>query len=100
MKRNTKTISNTFPHYRSQQVSLLALDLVSIMQRNCRGVNLAKNRNRTKMALDEKMALNGKSLSWTGLTREWWCCTVGLVSRLDMIMCQTSINTDILLEHC
>ena len=59
MKRNRKTISNTFPHYRSQQVSLLGLDLVSIMQRNCRVVlNLAENRNRTKMALDEKMALD------------------------------------------
>ena len=33
MKRNTKKKSNTFPHYRSQQVSLLGLDLVSIMQR-------------------------------------------------------------------
>ena len=33
MKRNTKTISNTFPHYRSQRVSLLGLDLNSIMQR-------------------------------------------------------------------
>ena len=40
---------------------------------------------------------NGKSLSWTGLTREWWCCTIGLVSRLDMGTCQTSIKTDILL---
>ena len=46
------------------------------------------------------ISLNGKSLSWTGLTREWWCCTVGLVSRLDMNTCQTSIKTDILLEHC
>ena len=45
-------------------------------------------------------ASNGKSLSWTGLTREWWCCTVGLVSRLDMSTCQTSIKTDILLVHC
>ena len=45
-------------------------------------------------------AFNGKSLSWMGLTREWWCCTVGLVSRLDMNTCQTSIKTDILLEHC
>ena len=63
MKRNRKTISNTFPHYRSQQVSLLGLDLVSIMQRNCRVVlNLAKNRNRTKMALDEKMALDAGTL--------------------------------------
>ena len=43
---------------------------------------------------------NGKSLSWTGLTREWWCCTVGLVNRLDMSTCQTSIKTDILLVHC
>ena len=40
---------------------------------------------------------NGKSLSWTGLTRERWCCTRGLVSRLDMNTCQTSIKTDILL---
>ena len=43
---------------------------------------------------------NGKSLSWTGLTREWWCCTVDLVSRLDMSTCQTSIKADILLVHC
>ena len=43
---------------------------------------------------------NGKSLSWMGLTRERWCCTKGLVSRLDMNTCQTSIKTDILLEHC
>ena len=40
---------------------------------------------------------NGKSLSWMGLTRERWCCTMGLVSRLDMNTCQTSIKTDILL---
>ena len=40
---------------------------------------------------------NGKSLSWMGLTRERWCCTMGLVSRLDMSTCQTSIKTDILL---
>ena len=40
---------------------------------------------------------NGKSLSWMGLTRERWCCTRGLVSRLDMNTCQTSIKTDILL---
>ena len=40
---------------------------------------------------------NGKSLSWTGLTRERWCCTRNLVSRLDMSTCQTSIKTDILL---
>ena len=39
---------------------------------------------------------NGKSLSWMGLTRERWCCTRGLVSRLDMNTCQTSIKTDIL----
>ena len=38
---------------------------------------------------------NGKSLSWMGLTRERWCCTMGLVSRLDMNTCQTSIKTDI-----
>ena len=24
----------------------------------------------------EWMGCNGKSLSWTGLTREWWCCTL------------------------
>ena len=42
-------------------------------------------------------AFNGKSLSWMGLTRERWCCTMGLVSRLDMSTCQTSIKTDILL---
>ena len=29
---------------------------------------------------------NGKSLSWMGLTRERWCCTMGLVSRLDIHM--------------
>ena len=40
---------------------------------------------------------NGKSLSWMGPTRERWCCTRGLVSRLDMNTCQTSIKTDILL---
>ena len=40
---------------------------------------------------------NGKSLSWMGLTREMWCCTRGLASRLDMNTCQTSIKTDILL---
>ena len=40
---------------------------------------------------------NGKSLSWMGLTRERWCCTRGLVSRLDMNTRQTSIKTDILL---
>ena len=45
-------------------------------------------------------SVNGKSLSWTGLTQEWWCCTVGLVSRLDMSTCPTSIKTDILLVHC
>ena len=28
--------------------------------------------------------INGKSLSWMGLTRERWCCTRGMVSRLDM----------------
>ena len=42
---------------------------------------------------------NGKSLSWMGLAREWWCCTMGLVSRLDMNTCETSINTNILLLH-
>ena len=31
-----------------------------------------------------------------GLTRERWCCTRGLVSRLDMSTCQTSIKTDII----
>ena len=41
--------------------------------------------------------VNGKSLSWMGLTRERWCCTMGLVSRLDMNTCQTSIKTDVLL---
>ena len=41
--------------------------------------------------------VHGKSLSWMGLTRERWCCTRGLVSRLDMNTCQTSIKTDILL---
>ena len=40
---------------------------------------------------------NGKSLSWMGLTRERWCCTRDLVSRLDMNTCQTSIKTDILI---
>ena len=40
---------------------------------------------------------DGKSLSWMCLTRERWCCTRGLVSRLDMNTCQTSIKTDILL---
>ena len=40
---------------------------------------------------------NGKSLRWMGLTRERWCCTRGLVSRLDMNTCQTSIKTDILI---
>ena len=40
---------------------------------------------------------NGKSLSWMGLTRERWCCAIGLVSRLDMNTCQTSIKIDILL---
>ena len=40
---------------------------------------------------------NGKSLSWMGLTRERWCYTRALVSRLDMNTCQTSIKTDILL---
>ena len=40
---------------------------------------------------------NGKSLSWMGLTRERWCCTRGLVSRLDTNTCQTSIKTDIFL---
>ena len=44
--------------------------------------------------------VNGKSLSWMGLTRERWCCTMGLMSRLDMNTCQTSIKTDKLLEHC
>ena len=42
---------------------------------------------------------NGKSLSWTGLTRERWCCTMGLMSRLDMNTCLTNIKTDILLVH-
>ena len=37
---------------------------------------------------------------WTGLTRERWCCTMGLMSRLDMNTCLTNIKTDILLEHC
>ena len=45
----------------------------------------------------EGVPCNGKSLSWMGLTRERWCCTMGLVSRLDMNTCQTSIKTDILL---
>ena len=45
----------------------------------------------------DSMGLNGKSLSWMGLTRERWCCTRDLVSRLDMNTCQTSIKTDILL---
>ena len=40
---------------------------------------------------------DGKSLSLMGLKRERWCCTRGLVSRLDMNTCQTSIKTDILL---
>ena len=44
-----------------------------------------------------KTHVNGKSLSWMGLTRERWCCTMGLVSRLDMNTRQTSIKTDILL---
>ena len=43
---------------------------------------------------------NGKSLSWMGLTRERWCCTMGLMSRLDMNTCQTNIKTDMLLEYC
>ena len=38
------------------------------------------------------MLVNRKSLSWMGLTRERWCCTRGLVSRLDMNTCQTSIR--------
>ena len=45
----------------------------------------------------KNVSTNGKSLSWMGLTRERWCCTRGLVSRLDMNTCQTSIKTDILL---
>ena len=40
------------------------------------------------------MLVNGKSLSWMGLTRERWCCNRGLVIRLDMNTCQTSIKTD------
>ena len=40
--------------------------------------------------------LNGRSLSWMGLTREKWCCTGRQWSRLDMNTCQTSIKTDIL----
>ena len=40
--------------------------------------------------------VNGKSLSWMGLTRERWCCTMGLMSRLDMNTCQTNMKTDIL----
>ena len=32
---------------------------------------------------------------WTGLTRERWCCTMGLMSRLDMNTCLTNIKTDI-----
>ena len=43
------------------------------------------------------IGLNGKSLSWMGLTRERWCCIRDLMSRLDMNTCQTSIKTDILL---
>ena len=42
------------------------------------------------------MVANGKSLSWMVLTRERWGCTMGLVSRLDMNTCQTSIKTDML----
>ena len=38
---------------------------------------------------------NGMFLSWMGLTQERWCCTRGLVSRLDTNKCQTSIETDI-----
>ena len=63
MKRNTRTISNTFPHYRSQQASLLGLGLVSIMQIYLRVVlTLVKNRNRTKMVLDAKMPLHAGTL--------------------------------------
>ena len=43
------------------------------------------------------MGINGKSLSWMGLTRERWCCTRDLVSRLDMNTCQTSTKSDILI---
>ena len=50
-----------------------------------------------KKADGKKGSDNGKSLSWMGLTRERWCCTMGLVNRLGMNTCQTSINTDILL---
>ena len=35
-------------------------------------------------SITEGFSPNGKSLSWMGLTRERWCCTMGLVSRLDM----------------
>ena len=41
------------------------------------------------------MALNVKSLSGMGLTRERWCCARGWLRRLDMNTCQTSIKTDI-----
>ena len=49
-----------------------------------------------KLGLVDHKWFNGKSLSWMGLTRERWCCTMGLVSGLDMNTCQTSIKTDIL----
>ena len=43
--------------------------------------------------------LNRRSLSGMGLTRERWCCTGCWLSRLDMNTCQTSIQTDILLQY-
>ena len=42
-------------------------------------------------------AINGRSLSGMGLTRERWCCARGWLSKLDMNTCQTSIKTGIIL---
>ena len=43
---------------------------------------------------------NGRSLSGMDLTRERWCCSGRLLSRLDMNTCQMSIKNDVLLYSC
>ena len=43
------------------------------------------------------LILNGRSLSWMGLTWERRCCARLQSTKLDMNTCQMSINTDILL---
>ena len=80
----------------SLKTRMVRAKVIETLLYGCSTWTLRQNHYAKLRSVHHRVLLCGKSLSWMGLTRERWCCTRGLVSRLDMNTSQTSIKTDIL----